>query len=290
MLIKRRQYPHPVLSYFSDDLVDCEFQTTLTHSTTKTAYVFNAVCKTSCRDLAGLIKDGRAKYAFHFECNTTRFRRLFASHEDEFSFEIPAAEIDGKVQICSFILAAQDIADYKISNFHSDFNNARFSIRKGDVLAVDYDRDFFAEKEIDPLKKIPSIFTVLINNSDGAPPYDYELGEYKIVIYLSKENFERYKMLELDQSLQTTMASLIIVPALSLILEQFRADSSLFSEHEEKRWFRVLNKKLEGIGIDIKNDATFINTSLVVAQQLIGDPVTLSLKALEALEGYESEE
>lgn len=287
MQIKYRQYPHPVLSYFSDDLDNCAFQATLKITTTRTIYGFEAVCKTSSQDLDDLIKNKKAYYAFHIESPITRFREIYTSFLENFSFEIPADYLDGKVQICSFILAAEDLSNYKNSDFHPDYGNIGFRVKKGDVLAVDRDRAFDADKEIDPLKKLPSIFTVTPNESKDAPPIDLDSTGNKVVIKLSKENFERYKFLAMNQNLQSTLASILIVPTLVSLLEMIKGENIQVDELEENRWFRVIAKKLKIMGIDVNNPNSFTDSSLLIAEKLIGNPMNTSL---EALEGFQTED
>lgn len=290
MQVKYRQYPHPVLSYFSDDFIDSAFQSTLICTPTKTAYKFVVKCKTSSQDLIDLIEKETACYALHIECPATRFRSNFTFFCEEFFFEIEEDLLFGKVQVCSFILAAKDILNYNSSDFHSDYNAMSFNVNKGDVLAVDRDRVFFAEKEIDPLKKLPSIFSVRPNNSPEAPPYDIETVGDKILIRLSQENFNRYRMLQSNQSLHTTLSTLLILPALVYIIDMLKISSSTHEEYEEKRWFRVLDKKLKDIGIDLNNLNTFNDSTIVIAQNLIADPLTRSLKVIEDYESYDEYE
>jgi hypothetical protein len=121
MQVKPRSYPHPVLSYFSDDIVGSQFQSTVKITGTKTTYVFDVVSKTSNQDLSKLVESGGAQYAVHVECALTRYRSLFASGAERFRFEIPATVIDGRVEVSSFILALEDLARYSNSGFHSDY-------------------------------------------------------------------------------------------------------------------------------------------------------------------------
>ncbi|MBO8161845.1 MAG: hypothetical protein H0Z24_09465 [Thermosipho sp. (in: Bacteria)] len=285
MRIRYRQYPHPVLSHFSDDIVGCMFETELDIDAAKSIYKFKACCRTDNKDFMDLIKDRKACFAFHIECAATRFRKIFTSFQEEFSFIISADELDGRVEICSFILATEDIADYRNNNFHHDYKGILFKVKKGDILAVDRDRIFFAEKEVDPLKKIPSIFTVAPNENQDAPPIDIDATNNRVVILLSKENFDRFKNLQLDQGLHSTLASLLVIPALisllEMVKESVREGSTGVSEYEELRWFRVLVNKLKDIGIDIYNYNSFTDSTIKIAQELIGNPLTSSLKNLE---------
>mgnify|MGYP000701424699 CR=1 FL=1 len=55
-------------------------------------------------------------------------------------------------------IQVEDIENYKNRNFHPDYSGASFTVSKGDVLAVGLDRHFDANKDIDPLQNISSIF------------------------------------------------------------------------------------------------------------------------------------
>jgi len=276
MQISYRQFPHPVLSYFSDDVIGVEFQTSIKTQRTQNTYIFEVTSYTSCDDLVRLVKERKARYAFHFECQSTRFRRMFASFDEKFSFEIHADELDGKVQICAFILAAEDIDQYCLPEFHQDYEGHVFSVKKGDVLAIDNERSFYAEKITDPLKRIPSIFSVVPDHSEGAPSLDFDCSDDKIVVKMNAENFEKYKYLSVSQSLQPLLSSLIVLPVLVSVLEMMKSVDSL--EYEESRWYQVIRNRLKAIGKDIHNQN---DSLLVMAQQLIGDPITTSLLALE---------
>src|SRR5262249_7575003 len=112
MQVKPRAYPHPVLSYFNDDIVGSQFQSTVAVKGTKTAYFLDVTAKTSKKDLVAMIQAGKAQYAVHVECALTRYRSLFAGSAERFNFEIPAVSIDGRVDVCSFVLALDDVPAY----------------------------------------------------------------------------------------------------------------------------------------------------------------------------------
>ncbi|MEC0269718.1 hypothetical protein [Paenibacillus anseongense] len=280
MQISYRQFPHPVLSFFSDDVQDVDFQTSLKNTKTQNTYIFEASCFTSSDDLNGYLAERKACFAFHFECSSTRYRRMFTSYEEMFSFEIQADELEGKVQICAFILAAEDIERYSLSEFHEDYEGHSFSINKGDVLAIDTERTFFADKEVDPLKRIPSIFSVVPSHDEDALPLDFDSSGNKVIIKLSNDNFDKYKYLSVSQHLQPLLLSLVILPVLVSLLEMIK-DSEDSYEYEDFRWYQVIRAKLKSMNIDLVN----CNESMVVVgQKLVGDPVTLSLDALESVE------
>lgn len=280
MQINYRQYPHPVLSYFADDVIDSDFQASLKSSKTQNTYIFEAQCVTSCDGINELIEEKKACFAFHFECSTTRYRKVFRSFDSNFTFQLPADSIEGKVQICSFILAAQNLENYSLPEFHPDYEGHTFSIKKGDVLAIDDERTFFAEKEYDPLKRIPSIFSIQPNRDENALSFDIDSSGHKIIIKLSENNFEHYKTISLNQNLQPLLSSLIIMPALVSILESVKNAGDQEIDLEEYRWYRVIKRRLKEFGVDIDNKSTFSDSTLALAQKLIGEPLNTSLLAL----------
>lgn len=279
MKINERLYPHPVLAHFSDDLTGCVFQITPKVHPTRNAYKLRVRARTSSKDLAALVADGKAAYGIHVECAATRFRQLFTSRDVEFFDEIPGEHLDGRVEICTLIVATDDIPDYKNSNFHPDYGDMAFLVKKGDVLAVGNDIFFDATKNIDPLQNVASIFRVRPNPLADAPPFAIDLQDHYVVILLSQQNFQSYSQLRVDQDKQATLASMIVTPALVHVIEEIKAgDENAFFD---LRWFKVVSRKLKALDCDPADPSAWSEDSpLVLAQKLVGDPLTSSLQAM----------
>ncbi len=284
MEISSRAYPHPVLSHFGDDITDSVFQGVVEGKTSKTSYVFNATFKTNNDDLLTLVEQKKAEYAVHVECNSTRFRQIFTSNTEKFTFEVPAHMIDGKVQICSLILAAKPLSKYKNSNFHPDYGKLTFNVRKGDTLAVGHDRTFTADKKTDPLRKVASIFSIVQDEKPDAKPMDIDTGNSKVLIKLSKENFDSYMVLKHTAEYRPVLNSSIVLPALVSVIEQVRsAGPEGLEAMSELRWFIVVSRRLRDQGIDVEKAETFVDSSLKVAHALLGEPLTSALNGLKSI-------
>ena len=285
MQINPRAYPHPVLSHFGDDIEGCVFQGVVTGKGAKNSYVFDAVFKTNNSDLLTLVAQKKAQYAVHVECNTTRYRNIFKSLTEKFSFEIPAGVINGKVELCSFILADKPLEKYKNSNFHGDYGKLSFHVRRGDTLAVGYDQIFSADKKNDPLRNISSILSIVRNDASNASGMDIELGGSKILIRLSKPNYETYMALRQSAEHRPILFASIIVPALLDVLEKVRRASiqGALDAFSERRWYIVLSKRLREMKIDPDDEATFVDSSLKIAHNLMGQPLEASLQRLVAM-------
>jgi hypothetical protein len=283
MQIKPRSYPHPVLTHFSDDIVNSIFMPVVEVKGNKNAYVFDAVFKTNNADLLQLIEQKKARYAVHIECTQTRYRNIFKSDTEKFSFEVPAGLLDGRVEVTSFILATKPMAKYRNDCFHSDYAKLTFRVRKGDTLAVGHDREFTAEKKSDPLRKVPSIFSIVPSDEDDATGMDVDMGGDKVRITLSRANFDAYTSLKADQSLHPMLAAAVIVPALVTVIDEIRraADESGTDGLAERRWFMVVARRLREVGIDPHNAESFVESSLRIAHELIGQPLSASLEGLK---------
>jgi hypothetical protein len=287
MKIDERCYPHPVLSHFSDDLGDSNFQVTPKVTIAKTVYSIEITSKTSNKDLRTMVAEGKATYGIHVECATTRFRKLYTSKEERFDIEILADDLNGGVEICTLIIAAVDIPNYKNSATHPDYGDISFPVRKGDVLAVSYGSHFNAEKDIDPLQNVSSIFKVSEKQGETKNSFELDLMNNYVSILLSKKNFNAYGQLQKLENYHATLASMIITPALVFILEEMRKDGAE-DDYKDCRWYKVIKIKIKNKGY--KNSEEDDIGSLDLAQLLIGDRLSDSFKAmLEDAEG-DSEE
>ncbi len=287
MQVRVRSYPHPVLAYFNDDIVGSQFQSTVAVRGTKTAYVFDITMKTSNQDLADMIEAGKAQYAVHIECALTRHRALFTGRTERFRFEIPSSSIDGRVEVCSFVLALDELPAYANTGFHPDYHSLSFSVRKGDTLAVAPDQTFIAEKKTDPLRRIPSIFVVVPNEAYDAPAMDIDTDGHKVRVSLSRLNYEAYMFLRQAQPLHSSLNSMIIVPALVAVLEAIRRAASTadgLATLESRRWYTTVARRLKELGIDPSNPDGFPDSSPALAHKLIGEPLTDGLKSLRSYE------
>lgn len=287
MLVRPRSYPHPVLSHFGDDVLDSAFQCTVAVQGTQTSYAAKVTARTSNKGIQDLVRAGRAEYAVHLECPATRYRGLFSSTDETFQFEVPATLVDGRVEVCSFILAKADIASYRNDRFHPDYDQLSFSVRRGDVLAVGLDQAFTADKHVDPLRRIPSIFVIVPDEDVRAPAIDIDTTGHKIRVSLAQPAYEMYAFLRQSQPLHPSLNSMVIVPALVLVLEEIRtaaqsADGLI--PYEGRRWYGTLSRRLQDFRIDIRVPDSFRDSSLALAQRLIGEPLDAALTTLKSYE------
>jgi len=197
------------------------------------------------------------------------------------------------VDVCSFVLALDDLPAYRNKRFHADYRGLSFNVRKGDTLAVASDASFIAEKKTDPLRRIPSIFVVVPNENDDAPAMDIDTTGHKIRVSLSQSNYDAYTFLRQAQPLHTSLSSVIIIPALIAVLESIKRASSTpdgLSAFESRRWYSVLARRLKELGVDPTNPDSFSESTSALGHKIIGDPLTDGLKSLRSYEETDDDE
>lgn len=287
MQINLRSFPHPVLSPFSDDILDSAFQCAVRAFQEGHEYKFEVLAKVSNEQLANLVDEGDAKYAVHVECPATRYRNLWKFSESNGNvFRIPVDALEGRVQVCAFILAEKDIPQYTNSGFHSDYEGMAFGVRRGDILAVDENKMFVIERQ-DTFCQIPSIFTITANLSSDPPAIDVEIMGHKIVIKLSTENYDRYLQLRQDANLRPLLNASIVLPALVYVLDLVnpeRCSQEELGMREDQKWYRVLRRKLEERGVRLDSEQGFRGESAVnLASRLIGNPLSAGIESIMSL-------
>ena len=79
---------------------------------------------------------------------------------------------------------------------------------------------------------------------------NWEPGTEKILIILSKDNFEKYKSINNNPMFKSVLATLIVLPVITEIICKYE---EFEDEYEDSRWFRVLEKQLTKAGVNIEN-------------------------------------
>lgn len=278
MIIQDRSFPHPVLAPFRDDVTPNTFGFELKVSPDADNYYIDVRFDFSNPTLTALVENGVATLSVHLECKRNFFREIFSFKNRTEKITIKSSELVGRVEVCGFIRAQSPIAAYQIVGSHADYGDAKFEIRTGDVLAVAPAQVFDAYVDYDPLKRISSILTIRRSEEilEGAMRLD--TNDDRIVATLSQKDYDRYTDLKADPALGPLLANQVVVPALLEAVHEIRDTDEENLEFEmTKRWFRSLYKKLEDLGIDVRNPNTPV---IEAAQTLLRLPLRRSLEGL----------
>lgn len=276
MEIKYKLYPYPVLSSYSNDYENGTFDVTIDIVRDGYDLRVDFLAALTCQSLLDCIKQGTAKYVYHLECAQTGFRTVVQTDKVSEVYMLQNKFVNGKLQICPFIVAVEDLKAYTSPDFHEDYQGVAFDIEAGCVMAVGKMVTVDISKDIDDLANTPSIFNISKNPDPNCKQMLVDMSQRKIIIKLPISDFYSYKALSTTLLAQPILNSLTVVPALVYVLEELRASSiQERSENSDTLWYKVLSKALlTQFDCDIESEEYNNQNFLVLAQKLINNPVT----------------
>lgn len=277
MLVTYREYPYPVLSYFNDDYIDQTFKSLLNNRIDNGILILDIEVELTSNTLLKLINEGKAMYIVHVECKSTRYRKKFISDINKFNINISQDDVDNDIEVLVMVVAKKKITNFISEEFNDDFFGVEFTIEKGDVLAIDTNKIINIEKNDDNIKKSPSIFSIVALD-DNKESINWEPDTDKILIKLSKYNFERYKSINNNPQFKSVIATLIVLP---VIVEVIANLSDLEQDFEDSRWFKVIERQLRKVNVDIDNINT--GSAISIAQKILPGLLEKSLTNIEQL-------
>lgn len=287
MDIRYKLYPYPVLSSFADDYIDCSFISDIKVVRDIRDIVIKMNVLMDNAELQNLIDSNKAEYLFHIECSQTSYRSVLKTCDTENIKRIVESKLNGKVSICSFIVAKENIPNYTNSKFNEDYGNMVFNISKGSILGIGGQTNIDITKEVDEMSKIPSIFSILrrdINDNEGM---QIDINGDKIKIWLSNEDFYNYKNICNMTSYLPVLHSMIILPTLLYAFEILKQNG--IDEYEGYRWYKSIDRTLKKSELSLDNECLENIPTYQLSQKLLDLPIKRALSSILSI-GEEDEE
>ena len=281
MEIKYRLYPYPVLWNKNDDykkpskfLVEIEAKENFKNIKLKINFLLKD------KEIENLIKENKAEYVVHIEATSTYFRELISTREAEINYDLKDNDILGRLQMSFFILAKEDILDYKNSNFNEDYSGDSFNLKKGNIIAIADSYRFDIEKNDDNLEKVSSIFSICQKETVEQTGMTVDMNSDKIRIALNKTDYINYHQLSQNSNNINIINSIIILPALIFIFEQLKKD---FDENDfsDYKWFRALGKIFEKNNQSLNKELLENQLSIDLAQRILNYPIERAFNSLK---------
>lgn len=278
MQLRNKYYPYPVIvedgDYYKNSSFDAEVSQELDGYNVK--LLFKAELNND--ELQELLDEGIVEIVYHIECPQTCFRTCYCTREKESCYLLKDTDVNGNVQVCSFIVAKKRIEKYTNTLFSADYAGFHFDIEKGCVMAIGSQLNILINKIRDDLATTSSIFSIVPNKDPMETTTITDLSKNKIVVMLPEKIYGVYVNLQNYLDVQSAMHAMIIIPALMYALNEIKQDREQLYNYEEHRWYRNLRKACEKIGITI-NEETLANIDTYkTAQLLLNSPV---FKAME---------
>lgn len=162
MQLRSKYYTYPVITEDADFYIDSSF----TSNVEQVLDGYNIRLKLKAElvnpELEERLKSEEVMIAHHIECTQTCFRKLVLTNEYNKDCVLRDGEVNGVVQICTFLVANKSIDKYTNSLFAPDFRGFRFDIDRGCILAVGNQINLRINKIRDDLANTSSIFRLVV--------------------------------------------------------------------------------------------------------------------------------
>lgn len=296
MNIKNRFYTYPVLSEDTDDYVNSVFEVNFTYQNKGVAALeISADVKLENKELENLIQQKKADIYLHVECSLTSFRKLYKLNNNSLNvIDIDIKKINGKIELLALVISLTDINEFSSVNFNEDYENRRFPISKGSILAFKNIGYITISKSMQEFKKVESIFRITKLNSEEDTPFSVFLEEDKIKIGLPPAQHQFYIGKSNDPKYQSVFNSLLVLPALIYTFEQLSTEGGL-DMYQDKEWCVALENNFERLGMNLSDEIEKIESgeisSVELAQRIMEYPIKSAFAHLEnVVEGDEDDE
>ena len=284
MIKSKSDFPHPVLSMDGDDYVkECTFNCYLSDDIVEDEQhiEFTIGYQLKCEFLQQLIEEDCAIVMAYIESPNASFRRIckFNKDEQEVKFQVYKGEISKKLSIKPQIIACESIENYQSECFNQEyFENAVFSVRKGDILAQERQYEIIVE-DINEFKNCASVFSIRLDDA-MADGMKVNYNDEKINIQLNRREHDRYRQLRERQEFRIFLSAMLVFPALVEAIEAMKREITSGEEGiSDKRWYLALEKQFNKKSINLGE----MVSSVYVANELLGDIMQNSLLEIEVL-------
>lgn len=277
-------FPYPVLGVHDDVKGSYETQLSVQLGPDKVTLV--AEHKLSNPSIQDMISSKKAAFSVEINCPKTFYRNVFFTNDPKHIIEISSNLLLDKVLLDFYIIATEDIAEYKINEAHEDYKGYTFSLYKGEVIAGGGSASFIAEKSWLALKTVSSFMDIQKYEEDNGP-MKIDLSCDKITVRLSRNDYERYHGTWNRQHFGAIFHSALVLPALLYALSQMLEDET-GDNYGEKKWYQMLDHRIKNDD-DLKTIVFEQGNIAQIAQILLGNPMDRTLSSLEKIAEVDSD-
>ena len=234
---KSLDYPHPVLSKYSKDYENCDFEVTpddTSFSENGDCIEFKVSYTLTSSSLKDLVDEGKAKVILRITCFRTSYRNQIELNTPEDNLiQIEKSLISDTVDCQGFIVSQEETKAFSSDEINKQyFSDFQFAIRKADILAFEpgfkIKLDTILEKDMSGIVLVSSsdiseMKVVYAKNDELRPEY----SGY-ITILLPKADYNTYSKLMtrkyLKNGINKFLIASLILPAITEAISLLRAD------------------------------------------------------------------
>ena len=273
MQLRSKYYTYPVITDDAEFYVDSYFTSDVEQLID--GYSVKLILKAELvnPELEVMLNNQEVVFAHHIECTQTCFRKVILTNENVKEYLLRDGEVNGVVQVCTFLVASKKIEKYSNSLFAPEFRGFRFDIERGCVLAVGSQVNLRINKIKDDLANTSSIFSIFPNLDETVTNVVINTSGNKISIMVPKETHSIYSNMSSSLDIQPLMHSMLIIPALVYALTEIKDARNHLYDFEDYRWFRSLRKAATKMNISFDEDSLANINPFDCAQKLLDSPI-----------------
>ncbi len=267
MSYRARAYPYPVLSSFSHDFgPDAKFSASIEptiHADDEQLVSIEYAVSHSSRWLDEYRIDGKAKLALDVECRPTLFREYFDLEGHNGHIDFSTGQLYGSVTVTPLLVATEDNGQYQPDGVNSEFGNAMFSVRTGDILGVgdslSFDLEFSRtlERDLITIEYSPELEDV----------YTFVFSGPRIIVKAGINLQDPIGHMRKDASLNPYLYMSVYKDCIAGALNFLASESD--DEGLDRPWSRALLRKLEELDPPRSLDPSDPSQQEITAQLLV---------------------
>ena len=272
-MASRGSYPHPVID--NADNVSSEFDViNVLVDTIQQDLEITYEIRTDDPDLMQLLDSGHAVHSLHWRCSSTistgemkptEYQRTLAGFK--LRAWLDQQLVKGKVDAYVRIIVAKELKNHHWTNQHPDYEDARFDLQPGDVLADGGYIRFEAAKLYDPLNPpVGSCFKFVSSKHPKGIKVSFD-GDETVDVQIPEKTFNQFKLFSHRPDLQI---SLVVLPALLETLSFIKSNRDV-EPLEDRAWYVEIDKQVEARG-------GWDKSLLELAQKILENPIDASIR------------
>lgn len=286
MRIGRKLFPYPVLN--NNPSLNGYEKTTFSLNVnviqeSKDFVLKQASINTNNETILEMIEDGLLGATIVVECSSTLYRSDFEISNKPEDIKIPIYLLRDKVTISSFIYSKKPIKNFYSNDFQDDYKPYRFDLEQYAIVAADDGITVNVDYEEEESKKTSSIFLIINNEEIENGVMKVDVNSKKIIINLSKFNFDTYHGLKNNVVYKDVFFSLLAVPALIYALGKIKESEEIDLDQirNDYLWFNSIEKAYEKVfKTNLTDDKYKELSSIEFAQEVLDNPTTKSMQDL----------
>lgn len=289
MQVKDKIFPYPIINHEKrySNLLASDFDIVFDQNQAEdeASYTLrNCYFKTESAYINSLFDEGKIGIVLVIECSYTVYRKAIELTKEPQDISLLKVDFTEKVDVSMFAYAKKDFI-MKSDEFDDDYKGMTFEIEKYDIIGVNDGFNIYFRHDYSKDNLSRSIFSIVPNENmeSGAYSVDYNTGN-KIVISLSKEDYQNFELINRAQIYKEIAFNMILIPALIEGLSLCKkgmdyASKDLDDIENDYVWFRSIRKafsRLKGREITSQD----LDKPIDMAQELLGKPFSVALEKI----------